>query len=159
MSVACNQAISEASIVNNYYDLVTVEYDSNNTISMVRANTEMINKISNILAQTTQEIIKKNCEIGLKIPIGTLSGIGFFSGKGFKINFNISPIGSVICHFYTTFTSAGINQTNHKIFVNIESNCSIILPFKTCVVNTKADYLLTECVIVGSVPTTYLNIG
>ena len=158
VSMSCNEAISDIAVSIAYDQLITVSYNEDNTISMIKANTEQINKISNVLAQKTQNLIDKNGKIGFKIPIGNFTGIGFLTNKGSKVSFYIIPVGSVLCYFYTSFTSAGINQTCHKIFVTIETNCSLILPFVTKKFATKADYLLTECIIVGKVPTTYLNL-
>ena len=102
--------------------------------------------------------LNENTQIGIKIPIGSLSGIGFLSGRGNNVNFAINPIGSVVCNFYTSFTSAGINQTSHKIFVSLQSNISLILPFKNEILQNKLDYLISESLIVGKIPNTYLNI-
>ena len=157
VSLSCNEAIFDLSASISYDQLITINYSDDNSISMIKANAEQINKIGNILAKNTQNLIDKNGKLGFKIPIGTLTGIGFLINRGFKINFRITPIGSVLCHFYSTFISAGINQTCHKIYVNIETECSLILPFKTNNFLIKADYLLTECIIVGKVPNIYLG--
>lgn len=159
VTTSCNEAIYNVTSSTIYDSLITINYASDNSITMIKANTEQINKISNILAQKTQSLIDENGKLGFKISIGSLTGIGFLTNRGFKISFCVSSVGSVLCNFYTSFTSAGINQTCHKIFVNIEATCSLILPFKTNNFTIKANYLLTECIIVGKVPNTYLGVN
>lgn len=158
VSVSGNDAISQISSENLYNDFIKIEYSSDGYINSIKADIEKINRVSNILAQRMQSNLDNNTKLGIKIPIGTLSGISLLMGKGEKINFSINPIGSSICNFHTSFTSAGINQTSHKIYVSILSNVSLILPFKSEVVASKVDYLISECLIVGKVPNTYLNI-
>lgn len=157
-STCGNDAISQVSGENIYNDFIEIKYDKDGSITTIKANIEKINKVSNILAQRMQFKLNENSEIGIKIPIGTLSGIGFLTGRGHKINFAFNPIGSVVCNFYTSFTSAGINQTSHKIFVSLQSKISLILPFKSEIFQNKLDYLISESLIVGKVPNTYLNI-
>ena len=157
-AVSGNDAISQISSENLYNDFINIEYSSEGNINAIKANIEKINKVSNILAQRMQYNLNEKKELGIEIPVGTLSGISFLTGRGSKVHFSINPIGSVICNFYTSFTSAGINQTSHKIYVSIQSNISLILPFKNEIFQSKVDYLISECLIVGNVPNTYLNI-
>lgn len=157
LTKASNSAINELTTIN-YNELVEISYSSSGEVLSIRANTSEINKIGNMLALYTQSKIDEETAIGVNIPLGTLSGIAFLSGVGSEINFKINPIGDAKCEFYTSFSSCGINQTSHKIFVTIESKASLILPFGTKLVQNKSSYIASEFVIVGKVPSTYLNI-
>lgn len=152
-----NNAIAE--VINSlaYDDFVKISYASNGDILAIKAETIKINQVSNSLAKATQDEIDKASKLGLNISIGTCSGIGFLSGKGGKINLSIEPIGSASCNFYTSFEEAGINQTNHKIYVEIETEASLILPFGFEKIRQSSNYLLAECVIIGKIPNIYLN--
>jgi len=153
-----NSAILNISTVS-YDDLITINYDINNDISSIVANSSSINILANSLAIETQREIDLNAKMGISIPFGTCTGIGFLSGKGSDINLSVSPIGNVTSQFFTSFSSVGINQTSHKIFITIKSEASLILPFGTKNVTKSIDYLLCECLIVGDVPNTYLNVS
>ena len=157
LAQSSNEAISNIAVTIAYDQLISIKYAQDGSISTIQANTEQINKISNILAQATQNGINKNLSCGLSIPIGTLSGIGFLTGKGSRLKFNIDLIGNVLCHFYTSFSSAGINQTSHKIYIEIVADCFLNLPFESKIISKKADYLLAESIIVGKIPSTYLS--
>ncbi len=152
-----NNAINEIATIN-YDDLVDVSYSQNGEILSIKANTKEINRIGNTLALHTQAKIDETTTLGVNIPLGTLSGLAFLSGVGSEITFKVNPIGSAQCSFYTSFSSCGINQTSHKIFVTIESKASLILPFGIKVIENKNTYVASEFVIVGKVPNTYLNI-
>ena len=157
MVVSSNQAINELSSIN-YNDIITISYSNNNEISLISANSQKINQIANNLALITQQKIDKVSTFGLQVPVGTITGIPFLIGKGSTLHFAINPIGNVKCDFYTSFEQSGINQTNHKIFVAIQTEVSLILPFNIKNIKNSTDYLLSECVIIGKVPNTYLGI-
>ncbi|NCB48735.1 MAG: sporulation protein YunB [Clostridia bacterium] len=153
-----NNAIYNTSSVS-YDDLITINYDINNDISSIVANSLSINNLANSLAIETQREIDLNAKLGISIPFGTCTGIGFLSGRGSPINLSVSPIGNVTSKFFTSFTSVGINQTSHKIYITIQSEASLILPFGSKNVSKSIDYLLCECLIVGDVPNTYLSVS
>lgn len=159
MSLSCNDAISQVSEHVLYDKLITIGHNEDGSISYIKANTENINKVSNLLAHSTQANLDAYAKFGYSIPMGTLSGIGFLSGKGSGVNFAINPIGGVICKFNSSFSQAGINQTSHKILVTIGTEISLILPFQSKVLVRSAEFLISECIIVGKIPPTYLNIS
>ena len=155
--VSSNKAIRDINDVS-YQDLITINYDSDNkSVTSIYCNSWEINKLSNSIALTNQQMLDNNAQIGINIPIGTLSGISFFIGKGSDINFIVEPKGRVKCDFFTTFTGAGINQTSHKIFVRVQSEASLILPFTSKAITHSVDYLVSEFLIVGEVPSVYFN--
>ena len=53
---------------------------------------------------------------------------------------------------------AGINQTHHKIYLDIDSRVGILTPFATFGKDIKSEVLLTEAIIVGEVPDSYYNL-
>ncbi len=152
-----NNAIGEVTSSLTYDDFVKITYNTNGDILTIEAQTSKINQVGNNLAKCTQDEIDKISKLGIDIPIGTCSGIGFLSGKGNKLNMSIEPIGNASCNFFTTFEDAGINQTNHKIYVDIETEASLILPFGFQKIKKSTNYLLAECVIIGKIPNVYLN--
>ena len=154
---SCNSAVLNISTVG-YTNLVEMSVDQDGNVCSIVEDTAKINSIANALAVETQNQIDLNTELGFAVSVGTLSGIGFLMGKGSEIKFSLSNVGNTICDYYTTFSSAGINQTSHKIFVKITCNVCIILPFTTKVVSREVNYLLAECVIVGKVPQTYVTL-
>ena len=153
-----NNSISKMISQYNYETLVNINYNSNGDITAIYANQLKINELSNFLAIKTQYEIDSYLNLGINIPIGTCTGISLFSGKGKKIKLSINPAGVVKCSFKTSFNSAGINQTSHKIYVNIESKSSLILPFHSETISNNIEFLVSECLIVGKVPQTYFNI-
>ena len=62
------------------------------------------------------------------------------------------------CDFVSFFQSAGINQTLHKIYIDVYADVSIVTPIDQPTIQVKAEILVCENLIVGKIPQTYLNL-
>ena len=69
----------------------------------------------------------------------------------------MSTIGNLDTDLRSEFISAGINQTVHKIYLQVECNVIILTPFNTMEEKITNQVLLAEAVIVGTTPNTYYN--
>ena len=80
------------------------------------------------------------------------------SGRGPGVKIRISSIGNIETNLNSEFTSQGINQTLHRIYVDISCNVKVLTPFKDIERKIKNKVLLAENVIVGNIPDTYYNL-
>lgn len=154
---AINAAVGN--VVKNgvvYEDLVNIVTDELGNITMIQANALEINNLSKELAQTTERMIENYGELGVEIPLGSFSGIPILAGVGPDVNLKITPIGAVNCKFVSKFEQAGINQTIHRIYININANVGIVMPLYTKKFVSTQEVLISESIIVGSVPEVYL---
>ena len=69
----------------------------------------------------------------------------------------VLPVGTVQIGLHSYFFSEGINQTLHRIVMRIETTSEIMIPFKTETVRLTTDLLISEDVIVGKVPDSYIT--
>lgn len=157
---AINEAVNVAiSGSCDYSDLITVEKDANNEISLIYADSVKVNTLARQMAVATQSKINDISSFDVNIPLGTLTGVPLLSEKGPKVNIIVSPVGTVNCTFASTFESAGINQTLHRIYINVESVVDLIIPTAHTQVVTTTPILLCESIIIGKVPQTFLQGG
>lgn len=154
---AMNSSIADV-VMNSivYDDLVSIISDDFGNISMIQANSLEINNLSKDLAQACEERISEYGATGVTIPMGTFTGIPLLVGRGPRLRVKMTPIGSVICKFVSHFETAGINQTVHKIYVNITANVSVVMPLSSRKFQAVQQVLISESVIVGQVPEVYL---
>ncbi len=80
------------------------------------------------------------------------------SGRGPGVKIRISSIGNIETNLNSEFTSQGINQTLHRIYVDINCNVKVLTPFKDIERKITNKVLLAENVIVGNIPDTYYNL-
>lgn len=140
-----------------YGSIINISKDKEENITMISANTVEINKLARKLARISQENLDLIGEQGINIPLGTFSGFPLLAGKGPNIRVNIIPIGAISANFRSEFSSAGVNQTIHKIYVIVSSSISVILPTANQKITTESEVLVCESVIVGRVPDAFLQ--
>ena len=124
---------------------------------MVSANVITINEIISDIPIKIQEELEKKENSKFNISIGNLIGSRLLSGRGPQIEIKMSTIGNLDTDLRSEFIAAGINQTLHKIYLEVECQVVILTPFDTIEEKIINQVLLAESVIVGTTPDTYYN--
>ena len=89
---------------------------------------------------------------------GSFTGFKLLAGRGPGIKITISSIGDVETDLRSEFTSQGINQTLHRVYLQVKCNVNILTPFDNIVREITNQVLLVENVIVGNIPNSYYNL-
>ena len=117
----------------NDEELFTVEKDNNGNIEMIDYNTKVVNKILSITSKQVtnnfSELEKKNNSIIKKIPMGIITNNVFFDNLGPKIPIKMELDGNVLTSMKTKVKNYGVNSALIEVYVNIEANVDIIIPF------------------------------
>ncbi|MFU0801171.1 MAG: sporulation protein YunB [Xylanivirga thermophila] len=142
----------------NYTDLVNVLTDKEGNIAMIQANTVKMNLLGAQASSYAQQEITTLGDDGIDIPLGTVFGSNLLAGMGPNIKVKIIPMGSVSSDFATEFENAGINQTRHKIYLDMKTQVKVVVPLSSEVVYVSTRVPITETIIVGNVPDYYVNI-
>ena len=133
-------------------DLVKIEKDEEKNIKLLKINTVKINMLASDIAYNIQQELYKIENNKINIPIGSITGLKYLSGFGPKIGIRIYPIGSVITDFKSEFESAGINQTIHRLYLDVTCKVTIVTPYDKIEADILNQVLMTELVIVGNIP-------
>lgn len=142
----------------NYSDLMHTKIDSEGKITMIQANTIMMNKIASDVALQIQEELKQVKTTTSYIPIGTALGSPILAKYGPQLKVSIQPIGTVSVDFKTDFESSGINQSRHRIYLEAKTQVKVVIPLTTSTKEVKVQIPICETIIVGDVPNSYVNI-
>lgn len=155
---ATNEAVMERLNEIEYDNLIHFTTNEKGTITGLNADVIEMNKLS---TEITTEVQKKLLDIEdteIKIPIGSFLGLSVFSGYGPKITVKAIPTGNVSVDFKTEFMSEGINQTRHRIYLEIKTSVRMVAPFISDVVPFETNMTVAETVIVGDIPSSYYNL-
>jgi sporulation protein YunB len=125
---------------------------------MIQANTITINKIASKVAKTAQDSIGEIGTLGVNVPAGSIFGGQLFAGKGPLIHITVIPAGSVSTKFISEFTSAGINQTRHRIILEMSTKMKVVAPVGSSSIEVVTQIPVAETIIVGKVPDSYVNV-
>jgi sporulation protein YunB len=155
---AINDAVGDVIANEKYRDLAIIIKDNAGKIAGVHANTIEINRIAGETTTAVQTAIENIGKKSLKIPISNIFSSQIFANTGPRININILPAGSVSVDYYTDFESAGINQTRHKIYLTISTTIRIIAPLTVNSINVTTNIPVSETIIVGDVPDSYISV-
>ncbi len=160
-AIATNSVnVAASSVLNDgisYDELFEIEKDKDGKITMIKANSPKINKIAREIANLAQANLDALGTQELGIAAGTFTGIALLTGLGPDITIKIVPIGTANCDFVSYLQPAGINQTLHKIYIDVYADIDIITPLDDPTVQVKAEILVCENLIIGDVPNTFLD--
>ena len=138
--------------------LCTIERDKNGKIILIKMNSVNVSKLNNEIALDIQKKFDTGESGKFYISLGTFTGNQLLVGRGPKVEVKMSTIGEVTTKIKSEFTNTGINQTLHRIYIDIHCNVSLITPFKDVDEQIDTQVLLAETVIAGEIPDTYYSL-
>lgn len=154
---AIAKQIAEGNIA--YDRIVYFEKDLNGRITALKTNIGEVNHLkTDILNIINDEILALDTtDIG--IPLGSLFLPEFFSGKGPTIPVRILAIRNSDAVFTSLFSHAGINQTLHRLNMEVTVDVAVLVLGQTSSFSVTSEVVVAETVIVGEVPETFLQTG
>ncbi len=157
---AINDAVSRQLAEDNvqYENLVNITKDDAGDITSIQANMIEINRLKASITNAVLEEIMQIQEQKISIPVGTLLGNQFTSGRGPRIPFKLIPAGFASTSISNRFESAGINQTRHQIMLDMTTNMTAIVPGYTVATEVTTNICLAETVIVGRIPANFTQV-
>ena len=157
-TVISNNKATEVMAEHTYDEIFTIEKDKNGNIAMIKSNVIPINEIISDVAVKIQEELEKREDDNIQIPLGSITGFKLLAGTGPNINIKIIPAGSVETDLRSEFVEQGINQTLHRVYLQVDCQVTIVTPYNEISKKISNQVLLIENVIIGNIPSTYLNI-
>ena len=142
-----------------YDRIVYFEKDLDGRITALKTNMSEVNRLkTDILNLINDEILALDTsDIG--IPLGSLFLPELFSGKGPSIPVRILSIRNSDASFASSFSQAGINQTLHQLTMIVSVDVAVLVLGQTSSFTVNSEVVVAETVIVGDVPSTFLQTG
>lgn len=142
----------------DYSSLVTLSLNGEGEITSVQSNAVNINRLKTNVNERVEREIERLSAVEIRIPIGTLLGVQLLHGKGFTVGMSVMPLGYATTTIISEFTEAGINQTLHRIIIEISADVDALIPGYQTRVPVKTSIVAAETVIVGRVPDAYTHV-
>ena len=143
----------------NYDEMIIIDKDNEGNINMIRANTVKLNYLTSRLSIRCNEELQKMGEVGVEVPLGWMTDNSAFYEFGPDLNVKIDPIGNMKVSYESKFESAGINQTRHKIYLNVEARVRMKIPLNSKEQVVTCQIPVAETIIVGKTPNTAIDLG
>ena len=87
---AMNQAITESLNSGSDYDCLITSYDNGEKVYMLQADARRMNLLASECCAAAQKRIAEVGEQGVSLPLGTVSGITYLTGRGPRIRVTAS---------------------------------------------------------------------
>ena len=157
-SRAMHEAVLEVLSEQDEGSLLKI-YTQDGRAYLLETDSARLNRLSADCALNAQDRIASLGEQGVSVPLGTALGISLLNGLGPKLRVRFLPTGTVRAACESSFTSAGINQTVHRITLKLTAAVRILLPGGARTVTVTLQTPVSEDVVVGDVPQTYADVN
>ena len=113
--------IGDVSILHHYLSqkINVNQKDDEGNITMIRTDTVKQNYLVSQVVLQCNEKLSELEDLGVKVPVGYLTNNIMFYNMGPKITVKMQQVGNIVTSYESIFESAGINQTRHKIYLNL----------------------------------------
>lgn len=147
---AVNETLSSEAI--SYGDLVTLGKDTAGQVTVLAANTAQLNALrTEILGRILEQVEQLDSQ-ELGIPLGSLTGFATASDLGPVLPVRVLTAATPTAAFEHVFTSSGINQTLHQVMLNVQVECTLLIPGGAVDTVVEAQVCAAETLLVGQVP-------
>ncbi len=161
LTAISNQAVADAfeTVGVSYGDLVQFRTGQLGEITTLSADTLRLNKLRVQILNSTVRQVENLDGDSLGIPFGVLTGVDFLSALGPRMPVQVLSVASAEGNYRNEFLAAGINQTLHRILLDVTITARLLFPGGVETVTLAVPVCVAETVIVGQVPQTYLNLN
>ena len=152
-----DQAVAESleQRSTQYSDLVTVQRGEDGAITALTTDSAAMNQLRLELVSDVLAALEGIDVSQLKIPLGSLVDSELVWARGPSITVRALWVGTVSGEFESEFSSAGVNQTMHRIWLALSVPVTVLLPGESFDLTVSTQVCIAETVIVGQVPQLY----
>ena len=142
----------------DYADFVTIETDSAGKVTSITSNTAANSRFKRQVVEAVVRQLEALDGDALRVPLGTLTGQPLLSGTGPRVRVKVDSVGEVVADYANSFSAAGVNQTLHRVCLEVTATVYLFLPGEILPVSVSSNVCVAETVIVGETPDTYLRL-
>lgn len=142
----------------DYSDFVTITRNEAGEITALSADMARLNLLRAELSAHLLERLEDS-QLELTIPVGSLLPLEPTWARGPELHLRALALGTASAEFESEFTSAGINQTRHRLWLELSVPVTVLLPGGGEELTVDSRLCVAETVIVGQVPQTWFQTG
>lgn len=147
------QAIAEEGL--SHSDLVRMQTAEG--ISTLTTDTAALNRLRSAALDGMIDQLEALDSRSLAVPLGALTGIDLLSAVGPRLPVQIVSVASAEGHYRNDFVEAGINQTLHRVMLEVSIDAGLLLPGGVVELTVTTPVCVSETIIIGQVPQTYFS--
>lgn len=141
-----------------YQSFVSLQQNQRGETTALTTNTVLVNRLQGELLEKILQALQQYGKTRLELPLGSLTGSQFLAGRGPLVTLHLRPVGMVKTKIINQFDEAGINQTRHRIQLQVTVDMLSLLPGYRISSQAQSNVILAETIIVGLVPDAYTEV-
>ena len=154
---ALEQAMAEVSVPSE--GLIRPYSDPDGELTAFTVDTPRLNALRSSLVKTVAQAVGELDSHDLGVPMGALMGLDLFSAAGPKLPVRVVSVAAARGEYRNEFLQAGINQTLYRVVLDVEVTARLLLPGGVVTTELSTPVVVTEVLIVGQVPQTYVGVN
>ncbi len=136
----------------SYSEIVSIHYNESNAVTGITTDIVKLNLFKSQITKAIDNEFSQKGKAEIRISLGTAFGIDILSDFGPYIDVDVEFSSSTQSDFENIFTSAGINQTQHSVMLNIKTTVMLTMSGKRITQTVATSFCIAQTVIVGTVP-------
>lgn len=149
---AVTKRISQQGV--DFNQIVKIDKDNEGRIQAYQFN---FKEYARIVGETTSRVQNKLQELEADkvertVPLGLATGNSFLANMGPDLPVRFVPIGSVKTRLDTELDEAGINMVLATVYIYVEVDLRIVIPFATDKKTVTTKIPITHSLVIGDVP-------
>lgn len=145
--------------MTTYGALVEIHRGSDGRITSLITDTAALNLLRADLVSGVMNTLENTDTMEVEVPLGSLLDTELVWGRGPTIQVRSIVLGTVSAEFESSFCSAGINQTQHCLWLEVSLPVRLFLPGGPADLSVETRLAVAETVIVGEIPDLVLGTG
>ena len=137
-------------------ELYILERDEAGRVVSVTANAANLTRLQYALETALTEGLEAG-ELDFDIPLGTLTGLQIFSGRGPGVNVKVIHLSHIDSRLDSTFSEAGVNQTQLQTDLVLTVELCCVLAGMQVETEAQCQVRAAQIVIVGETPQFYVQ--
>lgn len=156
VELAVTQDLAQRQI--SYGDLVKIQRNEDGGITALTTDMAQLNLLRAELVSVILTALDGVDVSVIQVPLGSLFDFDLLWARGPSLKARAMTVGTVSAEFESELISAGVNQTLHRVWLEVEVPMTVLLPGGEVRIPVQTRLRVAETVIVGQVPDTYFNL-
>lgn len=141
-------------------EMVDINCDDLSNIKSISENIHSVNVFKTDIIDVTQNAVDTEMKThGINVKLGNFTGLNILSDIGPIIPVDIDATTSIMCDITSTFESSGVNQTLHRITLDMNVDIYVGNPIRIESIPFSTSYEIAQTLIVGNAPSAYGSIS
>ena len=142
----------------DYSSIIVSDCDESGKVNALYTDTKAMNNLKAQMSRLITENISNTRKARVGVPAGAFTGIVLISDIGPNIYVSLTMDGSVTTTIKSEFTTAGVNQTMHRVYMVVNANVSLTCPIISHETEFETEYELCQTIIVGNTPQLFASL-